>query len=440
MNVKTSLLTAVIGQIIVGAWLGALGAPVLAQQKQVVGIDRVVAVVNNQVITASQLAKRVEMVTRQVGSAPIQLPPADVLEKQVLERLIIERVQEQKAAELGIRVDDGQLAMAIASVAKENRLSPEGLRARIEAQGDKYESFREQVRTEIVRVRLREREVDSKVQVSDADIDAYLAGHDATGVTPPEYLLAQILLRVSDKASQQEIDLQGQRAQDLERKLQGGADFETLRKQYPDNSPGNMGWRRADELPQLFAQAVTPLKPGQYSPLLRSPAGFHILKLIEKRGGATPASTPITQTKVRHILIRPSATLSEAEVQRRVADIKDRLDTGKEDFAALARQYSADGSAAAGGDLGWIYPGDAIPEFERAMNALQPGQVSDPVITPFGVHLIQVLERRQDVASPERQRQAARQVLRARRIETATDAWLRELRDEAYVEYRLGSN
>lgn len=440
MNVKTSMFAAAIGQIIVGAWLGALGSPALAQQKPVVGIDRVVAVVNNQVITASQLAQRVAMVTRQVGSATSQLPPADVIEKQVLERLISERVQEQKAAELGVRVDDAQLSLAIASIAKENRLSLEGLRARIEAQGDKYDSFREQVRAEIVRLRLRQREVDSRVQVSDADIDAYLAGHDASAATPPEYLVAQILLRVSDKASKQEIDLQGQRAQDLERQLLGGADFEALRKQYPDNSAGDMGWRRADDLPQLFAAAVTPLNPGQYSPLLRSPAGFHILKLIDKRGGATPATTPIMQTKVRHILLRPSATLSEVEVERRVADIRARLDARTDDFAALARQYSADGSAAEGGDLGWIYPGDTVPEFERAMNALQPGQVSDPVSTQFGVHLIEVLERRQDVASPERQRQAARQVLRARRVETAAEAWLRELRDEAYVEYRLGSN
>ncbi len=440
MNVKTSILAAAIGQIIVGAWLGTLGAPAVAQQKPVVAVDRVVAVVNNQVITASQLAQRVEIVTRQMGSSPAQLPPADVLEKQVLERLIIERAQEQKAAELGIRVDDAQLELAIAGIARENRLSTEGLRARIEAQGDKYDSFREHVRAEIVRLRLREREVDSKVQVSEADIDAYLVGHDASVVTPPEYLVAQILLRVSEKASKQEIDLQGQRGEDLERQLQAGADFETMRKKYPDNSAGDMGWRRADELPQLFATAVTPLKPGQYSPLLRSPAGFHILKLIDKRGGATPATTPIMQTKVRHILIKPSATVSEAEVERRVADIKARLDAGKDDFAALARQYSADGSAAEGGDLGWIYPGDTVPEFERAMNALQPGQVSDPVSTQFGIHLIQVLERRQDVASPERQRQAARQVLRAKRIETATEAWLRELRDEAYVEYRLGSN
>lgn len=440
MNVKTRLLAAVIGQIIVGAWLGALGSPAWAQQKPVVALDRVVAVVNNQVITASQLAQRVEIVTRQMGSAAGQLPPADVIEKQVLERLIIERAQEQKAAELGIRVDDAQLSLAIASIARENRLSPEGLRARLEAQGDKYESFREHVRAEIVRLRLREREVDSKVQVSEADIDAYLDGHDASAVTPPEYLVAQILLRVSDQASKQEIELQGQRAEDLQRQLQGGADFEALRKKYPDNSAGDMGWRRADELPQLFATAVTPLKPGQYSPLLRSPAGFHILKLIDKRGGATPATTPIMQTKVRHILIKPSATVSEAEVDRRVADIKARLAAGQDDFAALARQYSADGSAAEGGDLGWVYPGDTVPEFERAMNALQPGQVSDPVTTQFGVHLIQVLERRQDVASPERQRQAARQALRARRIETASEAWLRELRDEAYVEYRLGSN
>lgn len=440
MNVKTSLLAAVIGQIIVGAWLGALGSPAWAQPKPVVPVDRVVAVVNNQVITASELARRVQMITRQLGSTPGQLPPADVIEKQVLERLIIERAQEQRAAELGIRVDDAQLALAIASIAKENRLSPEALRAKLESQGDTFESFRAHVRAEIVRLRLREREVDSKVQVSEADIDAYLAGHDASSVTPPEYLVAQILLRVSDKASKQEVELQGQRAQDLERQLRSGADFETLRKNYPDNSAGDMGWRRADELPQLFAAAVTPLKPGQYSPLLRSPAGFHILKLIDKRAGATVATTPIMQTKVRHILLRPSATRSDAEVERLVADIKARLDAGQDDFAALARQYSADGSAAAGGDLGWIYPGDTVPEFERAMNALEPGQISGPVTTQFGIHLIQVLERREDVASPERQRQAARQALRARRIEAATDSWLRELRDEAYVEYRIGSN
>ncbi len=439
MNVKTSLLTAVFGQIIIGAWLGASSAPALSQQKPVAALDRVVAVVNSQVITASQLSRRVDMITRQIGSRPGQLPPADVLEKQVLERLIIERVQEQKARELGISVDDGQLDNAIGNIAKENRLSPAELRSRVEAQGDKYESFREQVRAEIVRLRLREREVDSKVQVSDADIDAYLAGHDASAVTPPEYLVAQILLRVSERASRQEVELQQQRGEDLERQLRTGADFEALRKQYPDNSAGDMGWRRADELPQLFALAVAPLQLGQYSTLLRSPAGFHILKLLDKRGGATPANTPIMQTKVRHILIKPSATLSEAEVERRVADIKNRLTAGSDDFAALAQQYSADGSAAQGGDLGWIYPGDTVPEFEHAMDALEPGQVSQPVTTRFGVHLIQVLERRQDVASPERQRQAARQVLRAKRIETATEAWMMELRDEAYVEYRLDS-
>ncbi len=440
MNVKTSLLAAAFGQILVGAWLSAVSSPALSQQKPVTTLDRVVAVVNTQVITSSQLTNRVEMITRQMAGRSSQLPPPDVLEKQVLERLIIERVQDQKAKELGIRVDDAQLDRAIANIAKENRLSPEGLRTRVEAQGDKYESFLEQVRQEIVRVRLREREVDAKVQVSDADIDAYLVGHDATAAKPFEYLVAQILLRVPETASKQEIDLQQQRGEDLLRQLHSGADFEALRKKYPDSSSGDMGWRRADELPPLFATAVTPLQPGQHSALLRSPAGFHILRLIDKRGGATPASTPIMQTKVRHILIRPSATLTEAEVERRVADIKARLDAGKDDFAALARQYSADGSAASGGDLGWIYPGDTVPEFERAMNALEPGQVSDPVVTPFGVHLIQVLERRQDVASPERQRQAARQELRVRRIEMATESWLAELRDEAYVEYRLNTN
>src|SRR5690606_37725050 len=201
----------------------------------------------------------------------------------------------------------------------------------------------------------------------------------------------------------------------------------------------SLGWRTADRLPQLFVDAVARLEPGQVAPLLRSPAGFHVLKLLDRRNSGAPAvsTAPVTQTHARHILIRPNEVITEDEAMRRLRDIKRRVEAGTGDFAELARQYSADGSAGRGGDLGWIYPGDTVPEFERAMNALAPGQISEPVRTPFGLHLIQVLERRTDAASPDRVRQVARQALRERRIEENYQDWLRQLRDRTYVEYKL---
>ena len=226
-------------------------------------------------------------------------------------------------------------------------------------------------------------------------------------------------------------------------RLQRGNDFGRLAAAFSDTpeamSGGSLGWRPPDRLPQLFVDAVAKLNPGQVAPLLRSPAGFPVVKLVDRRSAGTSAisTAPVTQTHARHILIRPNEIVTEDEAMRRLRDIKRRVETGTGDFAELARQYSVDGSAGRGGDLGWIYPGDTVPEFERAMNALAPGQVSEPVRTPFGIHLIQVLERRTDAASPDRVRQVARQALRERRIEENYQDWLRQLRDRTYVEYKL---
>ena len=299
------------------------------------------------------------------------------------------------------------------------------------------------MREEIIRRRLREREIDSRVQVSDADVDAFLASQPKGAEPAAELQVAQILLAVPEGATAEQIERQRLRGEELIRQIQRGNDFGKLAAAFSDApeamSGGSLGWRPPDRLPQLFVDAVAKLNPGQVAPLLRSPAGFHVVKLVDRRSAGTSAisTAPVTQTHARHILIRPNEIVTEDEAMRRLRDIKRRVETGTGDFAELARQYSVDGSAGRGGDLGWIYPGDTVPEFERAMNALAPGQVSEPVRTPFGIHLIQVLERRTDAASPDRVRQVARQALRERRIEENYQDWLRQLRDRTYVEYKL---
>jgi len=404
-------------------------------------LDRVVAVVNTDIITANELAIRQRTVEQQLRRQRIELPAPEVLRGQVLERLILDRALAQLAREQGIRADDAQLDRAMARIAEQNRMTPSQMRAQIERDGMSYARFREDIREEILVTRLREREVDAKVVISEADIDAWLADQGSGGSAQVEYNLSQILLRVPEGATAEQIERQRLRAQEVVRELQRGAEFARLAAAFSDApdamTGGAVGFRPADRLPQLFVDAVAKLQPGEVTPPLRSPNGFHILKLVDRRSSAQVkmGSEPVMQTRARHILIRPTEIQPEAEVLRRLSDLRDRVRSGA-DFAELARQYSNDGSAGRGGDLGWIYPGDTVPAFERAMGALQPGEVSDPVRTEFGFHLIQVLERRTDAASPERVRQAARQALRDRRIEEATQDWLRQVRDRAYVEHR----
>lgn len=403
-------------------------------------VDRVVAVVNTDVITANELRARTRSIERQLRVQRIELPPADVLENQVLERLILDRALVQAARQQGLRVDDAQLDRAVARIAEGSNITPAQLRAQVESEGTSFQRFREEVRDEILGARLKEREVDARIQISEADVDAFLAEQRGSGAAPAEFEIAQILLRIPEGASAEQIERQRARADDLMKQLRGGADFARLAAAYSDASDalsgGSLGMRRADRLPQLFVDAVQKLETGGLA-LVRSPNGFHVLKLVSRRdAGGAMSEAPVVQTRVRHILIRTSELVTESEATKRLQQIRRRIVEGKENFADLARQYSADGSAGRGGDLGLIYPGDTVPEFERAMNALQPGQISEPVRSPFGLHLIEVTERRTDSASPDRIRAIARQALRERRIEETTQDWLRQVRDRTYVEYR----
>lgn len=406
-------------------------------------VDRVIAVVNNDVITANELAARVRSAERQLRRQRIEVPAADALSRQVLERLIMDRALAQSAREQGLRVDDTQLDRAFAQIAAENRMTPAQLREQLERDGVSVGRFRDDLRDEILIARLREREVDSRIQISEADVDAFIAEQRASPATPAELNIAQILLRIPEGASPEQIERQRLRGEEILRQLERGADFARLAAAFSDApdamNGGVIGPRTADRLPELFVEGVARLQPGAVSALLRSPNGFHVLKLLERResgGLAKLESEPVTQTRARHILIRPSELISEPEALRRLQQIRQRVLAGQAEFAEMARQYSVDGSAGRGGDLGWIYPGDTVPDFERAMTALQAGEISEPVRTEFGFHLIQVLERRTDTASPERIRAAARQALRERRIEEAVQDWLRQVRDRAYVEYR----
>lgn len=406
-----------------------------------VEIDRVVAVVNTDVITMLELEARRVAVERQLRQRRIEVPPADELRRQVLERIISDRAVVQAARDAGLRVDDAQLDRAIARIAEDNRLTLPQLRAQLDRDGVSFARFREDLRDEMLISRLREREVDARLQISESDIDAFLAEQRQTGESAPEYLLSHILLRVPEGATAAQIDRQRLRGEEILRQLERGGDFARLSAAFSDApeamSGGSLGWRPADRLPQLFVEAVATLRPGQASRLLRSPNGFHVLRLDERRaGGEAMAATPVQQTRARHILMRPSEISPQDEVLRRLREVRERLIAGRVEFSDMARQYSIDGNASRGGDLGWLYPGDTVPAFEQAMNALKPGEISEPVRSEFGFHLIQVLERRTEVASVDRQRQAARLALRERRIEEQTQDWLRQVRDRAFVEYR----
>lgn len=417
------------------------GAQALAQGRsaRVVEADRIIAVVNEEVITLNELRARLSAVERQLRQQGTQMPPRDVLEKHVLERLIVDRVQVQFAVETGLRIDDAQLDQTIARIAEGNRMDLAQFRASLEQDGIPWRKFREDVRDEMVIGRIREREVDSKIVVSEGEIDNFLESAGAAG--SEEFNLGHILLRVPEQAKPDQLARLQARAEEIIAQLRRGADFAQLAASYSDApdglSGGSMGWRPLERLPTLYAEAAAKLKPGEVSDVLRSPAGYHILKLLDRRGGAIKAQ-PVEQTRARHILVKTSELVSEAEAKRRLAGLKERIAHGA-DFAELARLHSNDLSAAKGGDLGWLSPGDTVPEFERAMNGLKPGQVGDPIQSPFGWHLIQVMERRMDI-SQERVRQSARLALRERKADEAYQDWLRQMRDRAYVEYRLEEN
>ena len=410
-----------------------------AYAQRVALVDRIAAVVNREVVTYSELRERRESTERQLRRQGTPLPEASLLERQLLERLILEKVQLQMAQENGIRIDEVQLDRAIERVAQTNNLSLPDFRRELERDGVNFERFREEVRSEIMLTRLREREVDDRIEVNDTEIDLYLEENKGGDGRGGEYNIAHIMVRLPEQAAPERIEQARVKAEKARVEAAAGGDFGLLAASVSDGADalqgGAMGWRAEDRLPELFSAALKTLRPGGVSEVLRSPAGFHVLKLIESRNAGTDA--PVTQTRVRHILVRTNEVVSESEARRKLADLRERMVIGKQDFADLARQHSEDGSASRGGTLDWVFPGDTVPEFERAMNELKPGEISQSVKSTFGWHLIEVLERRKAGLTPERKRLQARQVLRERKADEAFQEWLRQLRDRAYVEIRL---
>jgi len=415
----------------------ALFATSAAPAAEPIEADRIVAVVDAEVITRYELGSRLEAALGMLRRQGTPLPPQDQMERQMLERLIMERVQLQYARDTGLQVDDVQLEQAIGRIAANNQMTLSQFREALVADGIEFAKFRDEIRNEMLMIRLREREVDSKLLISDGEIDNYLA-NQATDGSGEEYQLAHILLRAPESASPEQLQKLRERGEQALLRAQSGENFAELSATFSDAPDalqgGALDWRPLDRLPTLYAEAVAHLQPGQVSGLLRSSAGFHIVKLLDRRGGDAPAS--VRQTRVRHILVRVNEVQSEADARHKLEIVRERIMNGV-DFAEQARLYSQDGSAAKGGDLGWLNPGDTVPEFERAMEALQAGELSPVIQSPFGMHLIQVQERRDRDVSAERQRAVARQALRERKLDEAYQDWLRQLRDRAYVENRL---
>lgn len=409
-----------------------------AQTRQPIAIDRVIAVVNDEAITQYELTDRLATVVRQLRQRNTPLPSRDVLEKQLLERLIVDRLQMQFAKETGLRITDGELDAALRRIADNNRLSLPDFRAALERDGIAWIRFREEIRDEITLSRLREREVESRIVVSDGEIDNYLAHPEQTAQSAL-VTLGHIIVRVPEQATTSQLARLRERAEEALSRIRSGQDFSQVAASYseaPDALAGGvLEPRPADRLPTLYAEAIAPLQPGGVSGILRSPAGFHIVKLFERRGGGAVGG-PVRQTRARHILIKVNELVSSDEARHKLTGLKERLDNGG-DFADLARLYSNDLSAAKGGELGWLYQGDTVPDFERAMDALKINETSAPIQSPFGWHLIQVLERKQAEAGDERKRLQARQALRERKSDEAYEDWLRQMRDRAYVDYRL---
>ncbi|HEX2334330.1 MAG TPA: peptidylprolyl isomerase [Burkholderiales bacterium] len=406
----------------------------------VLPVDRIVAVVNKDVITASELADAVAAAQRQLRRQKTPLPERGLLERQMLERLILDKAQLQLARDKGIRIDELQLDRAVQRVVQNNNVSLADFRRALERDGVSFQAWREDLREQMVLTRVREREVDDRIQVSDTEIDLFLAEVQTKPDTRVEYQISHILVRVPEQASPERIEAARARAQKALAEARAGADFATLAASYSDAPDalqgGEVGWRSHDRLPELFSSALARLQPGTVSEVLRSPAGFHLLKLNERRGAALE-NAPVAQTRLRHILIRASESMSEGEALRRLNDLRARIVSGEADFGEMARVHSGDATAARGGELDWVYPGDTVPDFERAYLELKVGEISQPVRTPFGYHLIQVLERRSADVSPDRRRLQARQALRERKADEAYQEWLRQLRDQIYVELRL---
>ena len=413
-----------------------LSTPGMAAQD----LDRIVAIINDDVIMRSELAEKIRTVTVQMQEQNIPLPPQPILEKQVLDRLIMTKLQIQTAQNTGIRVDDETLNRTISNIAAENELNLNQFREILEGDGYGYETFRKDIRNEILISRLQQRQVDNRIIVTEREIENFLSNREFQGETDIEFHIAHILIAINEGASTRQVTKTRETADKVLSELQGGANFSNMAATYSDGQQaldgGDLGWSKAGQVPTLFADFITNMEAGDLSDIIKSPSGYHIIKLLDKR---STEQVVVTQTKTRHILIQPDELTTPEDALRRLQQLKIRIEGG-DDFSELARAHSVDPmSAAQGGDLGWVNPGDLVPEFQRVMDSLEPGATSEPFRTQFGYHVVQVLDRREHDSTEDIKRARAREAIRRRKLDEARTDWLRQMRDEAYVEYRLDS-
>ena len=403
--------------------------------------DFIVAIVNSEPITNNEVRQRVVELQQRLAQQGQGMPTNAELTRDTLERLIQEKAQLQMARETGIKVDDAAVDQAELTIARRNQLDLTEFRSRLRADGMTLERFRDGLRQQITLTRLRERDVESRVRVTDQEVDQFLADEKKAPIDPSQQLLslAQVLVAVPETANAQQVLALEARARRVLERARQGDDFVALAQEYSDaperTAGGVMGLRPADRYPELFVEATKDLSIGGVSAVVRSSAGFHVLKVMEKTSPGKAAKT-VTQSRARHILLRTTPQLSEAQAVEKLAGFRRDVQAGKADFATLAKEYSQDGSAAKGGDLDWVNPGTFVPEFEDAMNTLAPGETAPPVVSRFGVHLIQLMDRRESPLTPEELREVARGQLREKKIDEAYANWAQEVRGRAYVEMR----
>ena len=408
----------------------------------IVKMDRIIAIVDKDVITEQELANKVRTVSNQLEKQGKQLPSEQVLRKQILERLIVDSLQLQLAQQRGINVNDSQLDKTIERIAEQNKMGLEEFKAALENDDINFYQFREDMRDEITIARLKDTEIDKRIDVSDGEIDNYLTTQENSKDNQQvEYELSHILVRTPEESTPEDLEKARIKIEEIMKALASGESFEQVSASYSDApnalEGGNMGWRNSGQIPPAFLNLLQSMQIGEVSKPIRSPNGFHVVKITNKRN--TDSTLIVEQTKVRHILIKLNEVVSEQEAKQKMDSLKERLDNGDQ-FEDLARQYSEDGSANSGGDLGWVNPGDTVPQFEEAMNALAPGEISEPIRSPFGWHIIQVLERRKQDMTEQAARIKARREIHARKAEEAYDDWIHEMRDRAFVELRLEDN
>jgi peptidyl-prolyl cis-trans isomerase SurA len=426
-----------VGPAVTAALLAVLwAAPVTAIEE----LDSIVAVVNDDVIVRSELEHEIDLTIPQLSQGGAAVPPRDELERQVLDRMIARRLQAQEAARRGIRIDDAELTKAMSNIAARNGMTLEELFATLESSGISFEDFREDTRMQMLTARLQAQEVVKNIVVTDQEVERFLQREGDSLIERTDVRLFHILIAVPETASEAALAGAREKAQGLVQRLRGGADFATLARRQSDGrraaEGGDLGWFPMAEVPSLVQDLAFTLAKGEVSNPLRSPSGFHIIKLADVKGTGPEV---VTQTEARHILIRTNEIVSDEDAKTRLSQLRLRIKGGA-DFATLARSHSDDtGSALKGGDLGWVSPGDTVPEFEAAMEGLAPGEVSQPFKSSFGWHIVQVAERRRQDTTEELMRLKAREAIKERKADEAVTQWLRQLQDEAYIEVRIDS-